>query len=187
MGPEEGVDRVRHMSQQDEECFPNLRKENYCVTGEKDVKCNCISYAVGITNKRWWPPVDGDQAEGTEWPIGKEEETLDVFVEAFGTRSFVLCGDGELEKGYEKIAIYSHGETACPTHAARQITSSGKWASKLGDSESIRHDLLADLEGDEPAYGKVYRFMKRPISDVFSPECLTEKVTASNINVQPSE
>ena len=172
MGTEQGVGQVRHMSSDDEIPFPNLRRENYCVTSEKDPVYNCIAYAVGLTDTRWWPPVDGDEVEGVYWPPeALHHETLDAFVIVFCTRGYTPCDGPEPEDGYEKIAIYGDAEDY-PTHAARQIMPSGEWSSKLGNSEDIKHRSLGDLEGLGEAYGTAKCFLKRKITEPFLPECL---------------
>jgi hypothetical protein len=70
---------------------------------------------------------------------------------------YVPCDHGELEAGFEKIAIYVGADSEVK-HAARQLPS-GLWTSKLGDFEDIEHPLFV-LEGG--AYGWVKRFLKRP-------------------------
>ena len=71
-----------------------------------------------------------------------------------------MCGNGSLEDGYEKVAIYARdGEL---THAARQLRD-GRWTSKLGKYEDIEHDSLEALYGDGYGeYGSVAVFMVRP-------------------------
>ena len=72
-----------------------------------------------------------------------------------------MCEDGNLEPGYEKVAIYAmDGE---PTHAARQLQN-GWWTSKLGKYEDIDHDSLEELQGyGFGDYGRVAVFMARPL------------------------
>ena len=81
-------------------------------------------------------------------------------VDLFLAAGYELCGDGNLEDGYEKIAIYAKdGE---PTHAARQL-GDGRWTSKLGKYEDIEHDSLDALNGEGfGEYGSVALFMVRP-------------------------
>ena len=93
------------------------------------------------------------------WPAGVPRRlTIEAFVEAYALLGYAKCGDGSLEPGFEKIAIYSKG---LPTHAARQL-SDGRWTSKLGQSEDISHDAVETVEG--PLYGTVEVYMKRPQS-----------------------
>jgi hypothetical protein len=76
---------------------------------------------------------------------------------AYGTLGFEPCDSGEVEEGFEKVAIYTDagGE---PTHAARQLAN-GRWTSKLGYLEDIEHDLDA-VAGTH--YGRVRAFLRRP-------------------------
>ena len=50
---------------------------------------------------------------------------------------------------------------AVPTHAARQLPD-GKWTSKLGPFEDIKHSTLVCLKG--PLYGEPDTYMKRPVT-----------------------
>jgi hypothetical protein len=75
--------------------------------------------------------------------------------------------DGRLEKGIEKVAIFSkdfkNGKPREPTHAAIQSPRrNGKWRSKMGKDEDIEHELLI-LEGR--LYGTVQFFMWRTLSE----------------------
>jgi hypothetical protein len=69
-----------------------------------------------------------------------------------------LCENGELENGFEKIAIYVD-KTRKPTHAAHQLPN-GKWESKLGGDVDIQHDSLAELTGE--LYGEAACYLRRP-------------------------
>jgi hypothetical protein len=71
--------------------------------------------------------------------------------------------DGNLEAGYEKIAIYYRPGTVDFLHVARQL-SDGRWTSKLGRGEDITHNTVEGLEG-VGAYGRVARFMRRSLSE----------------------
>jgi hypothetical protein len=77
----------------------------------------------------------------------------------FRTLGYVSCDSGDLEEGYEKIAIYMDEDSEV-SHMARQLNT-GLWTSKCGDLEDIQHNL-EDLEGEYGyGYGKVSHFMKR--------------------------
>ena len=82
-------------------------------------------------------------------------ETIETFREAFATIGYVVCEDERHEPGHEKVALFALG--GVPTHAARQVAS-GRWVSKLGQSEDIEHSLH-DLTG--VVYGSVVLIMKR--------------------------
>lgn len=77
---------------------------------------------------------------------------------AYGTLGYVECADGELEAGFEKVAIYADAQFT-PTHASRQLAD-GRWTSKLGKLEDIEHDTIDNVNC--PTYGTAVRFMKRP-------------------------
>jgi hypothetical protein len=84
------------------------------------------------------------------------------FEAAYQTLDYVRCQDGSFEQGVEKIVLFGsrdHVGDVIPTHAARQLAS-GKWTSKLGPFEDIRHDVPQDVSG--PAYGDAVLFMSRP-------------------------
>jgi len=85
--------------------------------------------------------------------------TIEAFIAAFNTRGFVVCLDGSLENGFEKIAIFADHNSE-PTHAARQLPD-GVWTSKFGDFEDVRHVDLACIEG--PLYGQVSVYMRHGI------------------------
>ncbi len=139
-----------------ENLFPNLKQAGYAITSEEDVDYNCIAWAVGDSRK-WWEPLPGFY-----WPPGAAKDyTLAAYMRVFEIHGYTACDNPEFEPGYEKIAIYVD-DSGGPSHAARQ-TSSGKWASKIGELEDIEHDSLNDLEGE--AYGTVARIMKRPQRD----------------------
>ena len=149
-----------------ERAFPGLVGTGYELTSPIDPGYNCIAWAAGDSGAFWWPAksvgIPGMKLGGYYWPPGiPNEETLAAFVDAFRAQGYGPCGDGSLQSGYEKIAIYV-GRDGAPTHASRQLPS-GKWASKLGPSEDIEHDAAEDVSGEK--YGTVARFMRREISD----------------------
>ena len=80
-------------------------------------------------------------------------------MKVFESLGFEPCPDGDLEEGFEKIAIYSKsGEYQ---HVARQL-SDGNWTSKLGIREDIEHQTLFALEGADCE--EVTCFLKKRIS-----------------------
>ena len=83
-------------------------------------------------------------------------ETLSAYILVFESLGYEVCQDGDLEYGFEKVALFS--QLGVPTHAARQLPS-GVWTSKLGRIEDITHHLEA-LGGD--SYGSVECVMRRP-------------------------
>ena len=131
--------------------FPKLKPGEYAITSSATEYYNCIAWAAGDAGKKWWP------ANYFYWPrTARREETLDAFIEAFGTLGYQRCDDGKLEPDYEKVAVYTTGSE--PTHAARQLAD-GHWTSKLGAAEDIRHVGPESVEG--PAYGRVACYLRR--------------------------
>lgn len=139
--------RLRH--------YPNLRPGNYEVTSEEDPNYNCAAWAADDTQTPWWPQPDIPEYY---WPTPRRENSLEAFIEGFGTLGYQVCDTFDLEHGYEKVAVYAttSGE---PLHVARQ-RQDGSWTSKLGNWEDIRHLDLANLECD--SYGEVALVMRRP-------------------------
>lgn len=116
---------------------------------------NCFAWAARDSKRIWSPP---GIADFTYWPDDVPTwETVPNYERAFATEGFEVCDDGDLESGYEKIAIFA-SDDGTPLHAARQLPT-GRWTSKLGRGIDIEHDL-ATLDGEEHM-GKVVRFMKR--------------------------
>ncbi len=115
---------------------------------------NCIAWAAGIDNDWWWPDPN------CTWPpSAPREATLSAFIAAFATLGYEPCGDGTLEEQTEKVAIYAFPDGRT-THAARQLPS-GRWTSKLGEAEDIKHGSPAELEG--VVYGAVVQYMRREV------------------------
>ncbi|OHB70234.1 MAG: hypothetical protein A2V70_13830 [Planctomycetes bacterium RBG_13_63_9] len=130
-----------------------MTRTNHRVTSPADRAYNCIAWAVKRMNRWWWP----DRMEQCYWPEGVQRaETLQAFVEAYGTKGFTPCDDPNVEAGYQKIALYA--KEGVPTHAARQL-SDGRWTSKLGTCEDIDHMTLEALEGGR--YGRVAIILRR--------------------------
>jgi hypothetical protein len=136
--------------------FPNLRKTGFTRTSEPDYY-NCIAYVVGDFNRKWWPDDYPPHWSIDYWPPNvPKEETLDAFTIALATVGFVVSKDGNLDAGFEKVAIYALAGIV--KHAALQLAN-GTWRSKLGSDKDIEH-TVDGLEG--PAYGKVIAYLKRP-------------------------
>lgn len=135
--------------------FPNLRDEGWQRTSEP-ANYNCIAFAAGDLTRYWWPNLAVPEPSDDYWPAGvPHTETIEAFVAALATAGFVLCENGDLEQGSERIALYALDET--PTHAAVQQPN-GKWRSKLGPHEDIE-TTIHGLVG--PCYGRAVKFMKR--------------------------
>jgi hypothetical protein len=141
--------------------FPSI-SEGVEVTSPETPEYNCFAWAVGRTDE-WWEP-------GRTWPIDTSSEwTVETLRVAFETQGFSMCADGDLEEGFEKIAIYCDVDGE-PTHAAK-LLANGRWSSKVGTWEDVEH-TLADLAGVHPAYGAVDCYMKRPVAPAPPPQQL---------------
>ena len=137
--------------------FPGLVGQEFRITSPTDGSYNCIAWAAGDTTSWWWPHSDERKSH---WPAeAPRERTLDAFRLAFVTLGYLSCDVEEWEEGYEKVALYVD-ERGLPTHAARQLPT-GRWTSKLGQSEDIEHSLH-DVEGE--LYGRVALILRRGIA-----------------------
>ena len=137
--------------------FPRLATTPFTVTSEAAPQYNCVAFAVGITDQRWWPHTN---QKGWHWPTtAPQEETLAAFEAVLRELGWEVCSAGSLESGYEKLAIFANGNMM-PTHIARQIAT-GSWVSKLGTWLDIEHTNCQGLTGDE--YGEVAMYMRRAV------------------------
>lgn len=138
--------------------LPNLTVDNCEVKSKATKRYNCIAWAAGENFRNWWP----DSWGVGYWPHGiSRKVTLENFIKAYGTLGFMLCFDGSLEAGFQKIALYGKGPSGAelPTHAALQLES-GQWTSKLGPFEDVYHASPEDANG--PTYGTVICYLRRP-------------------------
>jgi hypothetical protein len=140
-----------------EEAFPGLRNTRYSVRSPRSPRYNCVAWAAGDSS-RWWWPVHPPQAP-YYWPSGIPNQiTLESFILAFESLGYAVCEGSELERGFEKVALYASSYNV-PTHAARQLES-GVWTSKLGERVDIEHATVSALQGSR--YGAVARILRRP-------------------------
>ncbi len=136
--------------------FPRLRNAKFRITSPHDSQYNCIAWAVGISNRWWWPSTNAF------WPKRcPKKETISAFKETFASLRYKPCKNGRAEQGYEKIALFANDDNES-THAARQLKN-GRWTSKLGQNVDIEHGIK-DLEG--PTYGKVVKYFRRSIANL---------------------
>jgi hypothetical protein len=146
--------------------FENLKDGSFDVTSKWTGVYNCIAHAAQDSKRKWWPVPLQFARNDVFWPEPTRRRTLRAFRLAFETLGFEPCDNGELEAGYEKVAIYVSDTPTpdnpldAPTHMARQLPC-GRWTSKLGDKEDIAHDDVQGLEGR--IYGRVTQFLKRRI------------------------
>jgi hypothetical protein len=156
--------------------FPQLTPSaSFQITSQKTKAYNCVAWAAGEQNRWWWPDKMGTQY----WPKDvPREATLAAFVAAYSTLGFRECDIGDLEAGFEEVAVFTK-PAGTPTHAARQLPN-GRWTSKLGHNEDIEHDLRG-IEGR--SYGQVRQFLKRPLVAAAEREDLTEVPHLSSSSV----
>jgi len=140
--------------------YPRLRDADGEITSSPDHRYNCIAWAAGEDKIPWIsdPGIvdDPELKRYGYWPQDvPREDTLETWIQVFGTIGYRRCRSWDLEPGYEKVAIY--GTRDGPTHAARQ-TPRGKWSSKLGKGHDIEHQLDG-LAGSK--YGEVLAVLRR--------------------------
>jgi hypothetical protein len=142
-----------------EQACPRLPQTNYRVNSPCTISYNCIAWAAGDMARPWWPPEHPMLQSFYYWPPGvPTAEHVDSFKQMYQTvGGYETCGDGSVEDGFEKIAIYARG--GAPTHAALQLPN-GSWTSKCGGLFDIEHQSPHDVGGG--AYGEVVVYMRRP-------------------------
>ncbi len=134
--------------------FPNAEKEPFLVTSPSSGIYNCIAWALELQHAFLWPGISSRY----EWsPNLPRKNNLVVFLQFFQEHGFESCDDGELEMGFQKIALFAIDKKT--THAARQLPN-GFWTSKIGGWVDVQHTLRA-MEGG--MYGDVAMFLKRKI------------------------
>jgi hypothetical protein len=130
----------------------------YVVTSPKDASYNCIAFAAGDTARKWDPGMLPEP--GYYWPLAalrENNDDIDALKRVFTIIGYEECDNGELEPGYQKVALYAlHKDDWL--HAAIQAPN-GEWSSKLGSGYDIRHKTPHCIEGS--LYGNVVSFMKR--------------------------
>jgi hypothetical protein len=135
------------------EALPSLT-DSFRVTSWPTEDYNCIGWAAEDQTNWWWPDPDGEYF----WPKKvPREETVGAFVDAFRVVGYEPCDSPNLEKGWEKVAIYAIGDRV--KHMARQLVPSGEWTSKLGEWWDISHSSPDEVEIN--IYGKSVQILKR--------------------------
>jgi hypothetical protein len=148
-----------------ESTFPNLRLEGWDISSEIDDGYNCIAFAVHDTRQFWDPDMVG--VRGYYWPPGIPRDwRVSTLIKLYEIHGFRVCENAGLEKGFEKVVIYSTSSDNA-THAARQ-KASGIWTSKLGSDEDIEHETPEGLA--ETIYGKATVIMKRQMVGTKKPK-----------------
>jgi hypothetical protein len=140
--------------------LPRLQTAPHAITSPPTDAYNCVAW-IERDQDQWWEP-------GFTWPADvpppRGDDDLDSYVALFRHWGFEVCGDGSLEAGFLKIAIYAVDQRF--QHVAKQLPS-GRWSSKLGLSFDVLHDDLDSLY-DAPLFERATAtiFMKRPYDGV---------------------
>jgi hypothetical protein len=132
---------------------------DYEVASPRDASYNCIAFAAGDTTRKWDP--NALLQPGYYWPPAALRDDgnndLTALKRMFEVIGYSECDNGNLEPGFQKVALYAVTEDSWQ-HAAIQ-DESGAWLSKLGDEYDVRHKSPHCFEGS--IYGQVMCFMKR--------------------------
>jgi hypothetical protein len=138
--------------------FPRLEAAGYEITSPATRDYNCLAWAAGDTT-RWW---DGDKTLGYYWPPqAADGKLIEAFMHALSLSGYRPCENGDLEPGFEKVAIYGIPRDRDYLHAARQLPN-GEWTSKIGALEDIRHVTVEALYSGD--YGIVLKYMRREVA-----------------------
>ncbi|WP_157376123.1 hypothetical protein [Burkholderia ubonensis] len=133
--------------------FPQIDADDFAITSPRNPVYNCIAWAAAEDDIWWWPDNDN------YWPDGlPKNDSVQNFIDAFGTLGYVPCTNGNFEEGFEKVVIYAEGGRA--KHMARQLPN-GKWTSKLGREHDVSHGQDWHLSGKD--YGQCVQYLRRSI------------------------
>lgn len=132
--------------------FPNLADDSFTYESKFTKKYNCVAWAVAITSK--WI----DNYSPYKWhPDIPRTQNLNSYIQYYETQAFRECNDGNYERGFDKIALYSN-EYKLFKHISFQLDKN-RWASKLGGWEDIYHNDVNCLSGG--SYGSFITYMSR--------------------------
>jgi hypothetical protein len=145
--------------------FSNLKDGEFEFTSPFDSKYNCIAHAAEKNDIWWWSVDKALVGNDVFWFNNVADEPMvENFIAAFSKLDYEPCDNSELEKDFEKVAIYVstkdelHAPKGSVTHMARQL-SNGNRTSKLGEDIDISHNTLQAIEGN--TYGVVKQILKR--------------------------
>jgi hypothetical protein len=87
-----------------ESLFPALVGTSYSEESDPTDTYNCIAFAFEDYSNWWWPR----PGYGIYWPLGFPlSDSVDVLIDIFKAYGYSECDDSEVERGFEKVAIYS--------------------------------------------------------------------------------
>jgi hypothetical protein len=150
-----------------DQIFPSLGTTACEITRCQDSAYNCVAWTMA-DDTQWWEPIGRPRRDPftgalVYWPGGvpTSGHTLGpaAWVSVYLSRGYRACGSADLERGTEKIAIYTSPDGLF-THVAWQAPD-GWWWSKLGKEWAIRHERLEALENPDE-YGTATIFLGRP-------------------------
>ncbi len=134
--------------------FPSSYQDPFTKTSDFDPSYNCIAWAAKDSGKWYEPDPDGFYF----WPqVVPREYTIDAYIRLYEHLGYTCCDNGNLEDGFEKVAIFS-SDMMTASHAARQIAAD-LWTSKLGKDIDVSHSILSMSGG---YYGVVVQYLRRP-------------------------
>ncbi len=146
--------------------FPGLATTPWSIKSPLDDCYKCIAWAACRTDIQWWPAAGNPDAY---WPPGADyNDSVDAFIQAFGTIGYRPCEDSKFQIGYQKVAIYASSDRRV-LHMARQHFFGRGWLSKCGSLEDIQHADLECIAGNPSpllaalgrTYGAVDTVLKR--------------------------
>lgn len=134
--------------------FPKLACDPlFFINSPQTFVYNCIAFAMGLDD-RWVS--DNKEIPWYWWPDGAiNDGSKTALKDAFLHLGFEECSDASLEKGYDKVALYSIGEMW--THAAKLVDEK-TFHSKFGASNDALHSGGDTLD---QSYGLIYCYMRR--------------------------
>ena len=146
--------------------FPDLEYDgSFFVNSDTNVFYNCIGFAIGYEDV-WVAPSQRQSIPWFWWPDNVPfDDNPNSLIAAFHYFGFEECENDIIEKGYEKVALYS--KDGKWKHAAR-IIGDNLYHSKLGECYDIYHrggDVLDKAKNPSDSYGTPYKFMKRKLQD----------------------
>ena len=88
--------------------FPGLKVVEHELTSRPTRDYNCIAFAFGDVDCKWWPlPSRDTPLELIYWPRRcPREETFAAFKIVFESRGYFVCADSNFKDSFEKIALY---------------------------------------------------------------------------------
>ncbi len=142
-----------------QERFPKLRPGAYTAVSKASARYNCVAFA-NDDERHWWEP--GLHGGRYYWPTATKQDNIKSWREIFESEGYQETENHEIERDYEKIAIYVGLQDMLPSHVAK---SDGQtWKSKLGKGQDIEHASLEVLEGEQfDEYGIVDVVLRRAI------------------------